>query len=341
MVQAYDPFGERRKSDWTGMLNASERQTLADNQPLKTSRGYTGHEHLDRTGFIHMNGRLYDPQLGRFLSPDPIVAAPGSGQSWNSYSYVSNSPLSFVDPGGQFQAGVGCNVGYVMCMNGGDNTSGRGGGGSGRSTETVTFRTFNFQIGINFTQVPVLRDPIGSIFSRGGGGINDDRNGGIFSDVSNGGQLGISFKLIANFFISVTSTTGTRQIQTTEEEQSPSSVPMGVSKQEGDYFSEIALANLNRAWDLVATDVLAGKHESLLPGLQKVFVSEPELVLQVEDKVMYDGRPAKARVDFSADLTKIKITGAIPHLQNLPNAIEIVGHEMRHLTRANQRLPKL
>ena len=69
LVQAYDPLGERRKSDWMGMLSASERQTLADNQPLKTSRGYTGHEHLDRTGFIHMNGRLYDPQLGRFLSP--------------------------------------------------------------------------------------------------------------------------------------------------------------------------------------------------------------------------------------------------------------------------------
>ena len=86
LVQAYDPFGERRKSDWTGMLSTSERQTLADNQPLKTSRGYTGHEHLDRTGFIHMNGRLYDPQLGRFLSPDPVVAAPGSGQSWNSVS---------------------------------------------------------------------------------------------------------------------------------------------------------------------------------------------------------------------------------------------------------------
>ena len=221
------------------MLSASERQTLADNQPLKTSRGYTGHEHLDRTGFIHMNGRLYDPQLGRFLSPDPIVAAPGSGQSWNSYSYVSNSPLSFVDPGGQFQAGIGCNVGYVMCMNGGDNTSGRGGGGSGRSTETVTIRTFNFHIGINFTRVPVLRDSIGSIFSRGGGGINDDSNGGIFSDVSIGGQLGISFRLLFNFFISITSNTETRQIQTTEEEQSPASRPMGGGGQQG------ATINLN------------------------------------------------------------------------------------------------
>ena len=223
LVQAYDPFGERRKSDWTGMLSASERQTLADNQPLQTSRGYTGHEHLDRTGFIHMNGRLYDPQLGRFLSPDPIVAAPGSSQSWNSYSYVSNSPLSFVDPGGQFQAGIGCNVGYVMCMNGGGNTSGGGGGGSGHGTETVTIRTFNFHIGVNFARVPFLRDPIGSIFGRGG--INDDPNGGINSDVYFGGLP--SFRVIFNFFIFITSNTETRQIQTTEEEQSPASRPMG------------------------------------------------------------------------------------------------------------------
>ena len=234
LVQAYDPFGERRKSDWTGMLSASERQTLADNQPLKTSRGYTGHEHLDRTGFIHMNGRLYDPQLGRFLSPDPIVAAPGSSQSWNSYSYVSNSPLSFVDPGGQFQAGIGCNVGYVMCMNGG-NTSGRGGGGSGHGTETVTVRTFNFHIGVSFARVPFLPDPFGSVFGRGGD-INDDPNGGINSDVYFGDLLSVSFRVITNFFISITSNTETRQIQTTEEEQSPASRPMGVGAQQNRYF---------------------------------------------------------------------------------------------------------
>ena len=233
LVQAYDPFGERRKSDWTGMLSASERQTLADNQPLKTSRGYTGHEHLDRTGFIHMNGRLYDPQLGRFLSPDPIVAAPGSSQSWNSYSYVSNSPLSFVDPGGQFQAGIGCNVGYVMCMNGGGNTSGRGGGGSSQGTETVPIRTFNFHIGVNFARVPFLHDPFGGVFGRGGD-INDDPNGGINSDVYFGGLP--SFRVIFNFFISITSNTETRQIQTTEEEQSPASRPMGVGAQQNRYF---------------------------------------------------------------------------------------------------------
>ena len=45
-------------------------------------------------------GRLYDPHLSRFLTPDPIVAHPGFGQSWNPYSYVLNGPLSHVDPTG-------------------------------------------------------------------------------------------------------------------------------------------------------------------------------------------------------------------------------------------------
>ena len=47
-----------------------------------------------------MNGRLYDPLLGRFLSLDLIVANPADGQQWNLYSYAGNSPLSYVDPSG-------------------------------------------------------------------------------------------------------------------------------------------------------------------------------------------------------------------------------------------------
>jgi len=45
-------------------------------------------------------GRLYDPKLSRLLTPDPIVAKPAFGQSWNPYSYVLNGPLSHVDPSG-------------------------------------------------------------------------------------------------------------------------------------------------------------------------------------------------------------------------------------------------
>ena len=39
-------------------------------------RGYTGHQHLESVGLIHMNGRLYDPKLHRFLQPDNFVQDP-------------------------------------------------------------------------------------------------------------------------------------------------------------------------------------------------------------------------------------------------------------------------
>ena len=64
------------------------------------NRGYTQHEYLAVLGLIHMNGRVYDPKLGRFLSADPFVQFPTSTQGYNRYSYVGNNPLSFTDPSG-------------------------------------------------------------------------------------------------------------------------------------------------------------------------------------------------------------------------------------------------
>ncbi len=49
-----------------------------------------------------MNGRVYDPDLGRFLSADSIVQFPNNSQSYNRYSYVLNNPLSYTDPSGHF-----------------------------------------------------------------------------------------------------------------------------------------------------------------------------------------------------------------------------------------------
>ena len=52
-----------------------------------------------------MNGRVYDPLLGRFGTPDPTTESPFSTQGWNRYSYVGNSPLNFTDPSGYCFAG--------------------------------------------------------------------------------------------------------------------------------------------------------------------------------------------------------------------------------------------
>ena len=57
-------------------------------------RGYTEHEMLNEFDIINMNGRLYDPVLGRFFSPD-------NSQSFNRYSYCLNNPLKYTDPSGE------------------------------------------------------------------------------------------------------------------------------------------------------------------------------------------------------------------------------------------------
>jgi RHS repeat-associated protein len=89
---SYDAWGKRRYADGTddpaGVITS------------QTSRGFTGHEELDAVGLVHMNGRVYDPLLARFGTPDPTTESPFSTQGWNRYSYVGNSPLNFTDPSG-------------------------------------------------------------------------------------------------------------------------------------------------------------------------------------------------------------------------------------------------
>ncbi|WP_369811424.1 RHS repeat-associated core domain-containing protein [Palleniella intestinalis] len=65
-------------------------------------RGYTGHEMLPEFDLINMNGRIYDPALGRFLSPDNYVQMPDNTQSFNRYAYCINNPLKYTDPSGEY-----------------------------------------------------------------------------------------------------------------------------------------------------------------------------------------------------------------------------------------------
>jgi RHS repeat-associated protein len=73
-----------------------------------TRFGFTGHENDDDLGLVNMRGRMYDPMLGRFLTPDPIVQAPMATQGWNRHAYVANSPRNFVDPTGFEFGAVAC-----------------------------------------------------------------------------------------------------------------------------------------------------------------------------------------------------------------------------------------
>ena len=68
---------------------------------LILGRGYGSHEYLYDFGLVNMNARLYDPVVGRFLSPDPYVQDPGMPQNFNRYSYCLNNPLLYKDPSGE------------------------------------------------------------------------------------------------------------------------------------------------------------------------------------------------------------------------------------------------
>ena len=77
------------------------RQTVTLNS-IGLHRGYTGHEMLNEFDIINMNGRLYDPILGRFFSPDNYLQMPDNSQNFNRYSYCLNNPLKYSDPSGEF-----------------------------------------------------------------------------------------------------------------------------------------------------------------------------------------------------------------------------------------------
>lgn len=94
--KSYDAWGRPRTYN-----NNTKEYDYYDGE-LYIGRGYTGHEHLPWFGLINMNARLYDPAVGRFLSPDPIVQAPDQPQNFNRYSYCLNNPLTFKDENGEF-----------------------------------------------------------------------------------------------------------------------------------------------------------------------------------------------------------------------------------------------
>jgi RHS repeat-associated protein len=80
-------------------LGTLQSSYFKDAKPI-TQRGFTGHEMLDEVGVIHMNGRIYDAKLGRFMQADPIIQEPTSIGSLNRYSYCANNPLNATDPSG-------------------------------------------------------------------------------------------------------------------------------------------------------------------------------------------------------------------------------------------------
>ncbi|MCV9928321.1 FG-GAP-like repeat-containing protein [Flavobacterium sp. LS1R49] len=117
---------EKRQFDaWGAIIKVQDSAGNILNGLTILDRGYTGHEHLQSVGLIHMNGRLYDPKLHRFLQPDNFVQDPANTQNFNRYGYVLNNPLKYTDPSGELKinwndivAAVAIAVGTVLSATG-------------------------------------------------------------------------------------------------------------------------------------------------------------------------------------------------------------------------------
>ncbi|HET6396917.1 MAG TPA: RHS repeat-associated core domain-containing protein [Pseudoxanthomonas sp.] len=90
----HEPYGK--------MLNRNN-----DNRP-----GYTGHMMDKGTGLVYMQQRYYDPQLGRFLSIDPVTAYGGDIRYFNRYWYAAGNPYKYTDPDGRILDTV-ADVGFI------------------------------------------------------------------------------------------------------------------------------------------------------------------------------------------------------------------------------------
>jgi len=99
----FDPWGNYAFDKWyICSITHPRGDTLSALSFPITRRGFTGHEHYPELKIINMNGRLYDPVIARFFSPDKYVANSSFTQDFNRYTYARNNPLMYTDPSGEF-----------------------------------------------------------------------------------------------------------------------------------------------------------------------------------------------------------------------------------------------
>ncbi|WP_179957788.1 FG-GAP-like repeat-containing protein [Exilibacterium tricleocarpae] len=96
--RSFDAWGKLRDFPWKSTATLEDPLYLT--QLPYTNKGYTGHENVQEVNLIHMNGRMYDATLARFISADVIIQEPRASQSYNRYSYVWNNPMKYTDPTG-------------------------------------------------------------------------------------------------------------------------------------------------------------------------------------------------------------------------------------------------
>lgn len=197
-IFSYDSWGQRRDAQ-TWLAYSDSGGTY--HKSTETNRGYTSHEMLDEMGLINMNGRVYDSEIGRFLSADPHVQAPENSQNYNRYAYVLNNPLSYTDPSGYFFKKLFKSIKKFFKKVG--NTFKKVGKWIKENWRTIVTIAFAFVVGFAFLALPGLA-AYGAGFATGAltgisastslgaivGGALAGAASGAFNAAINGGDLG-------------------------------------------------------------------------------------------------------------------------------------------------------
>ncbi|AZI39201.1 RHS repeat-associated core domain-containing protein [Epilithonimonas vandammei] len=108
---AWGQFTHLKVGSQSMIVGVQQVTDFLANNSLLLDRGYTSHEHFSEVGLIHMNGRLYDSLLRRFLNADENIQDMFNTQNYNKYGYVLNNPMLYMDPSGEF---IWMAVGFVI-----------------------------------------------------------------------------------------------------------------------------------------------------------------------------------------------------------------------------------
>jgi RHS repeat-associated protein len=79
-----------------------------------TDYRFTGQQELSSIGLYNYGARFYDPQLGRFVSPDTIIPSQQGTQAWDRYAGMNNNPVRFTDPSGHYGKDVHYDLTYQI-----------------------------------------------------------------------------------------------------------------------------------------------------------------------------------------------------------------------------------
>lgn len=237
---SYDAWGCRRNpSTWLPYATIQNADALYD-------RGFGGHEHIDQFEMINMNGRMYDPVAGMFLSPDPFVQAPDNPQGFYRYSYCMNNPLSLTDPSGYSwfsknwksltAAVVGIGVTVLTAGTGASFGVAVAAGAAGGAASALTVSLLN---GSNFGQI-AKNTMVGGFWGAVSGCLNN---------------ISADEDLVASLFKHTFTEGGLDALQ---GGNAVHGFMMGLTSSAGGYFIDNNLGSLGKAGEITANSMLSG-----------------------------------------------------------------------------------